>query len=312
MLGRWMKDEELMKQVRSKLDERGYHSRVVPARCVRDLREEIEANHARGLLDESFYQERLTNFSFQPPDNLPDAESLIVVAAPQPQVKVVFTWQGKSRPVTIPPTYAEMTDGIVESILSSVLNRGGYHAARASLPKKLLAVRSGLGEYGRNNICYVRGMGSFNRLVAFYTDLPCLEPDWRKPQMMERCRECRACIHSCPTETIMADRFLVRAERCITFHNERANEFPAWMEPSWHNCLVGCLRCQLVCPENAAFVDWVEGDTVFSEKETDLILNSTSPDRFSSETAKKLDQLGMLEYSEILGRNLAVLLNRER
>ena len=306
-----MEDKELVRQVRSRLAERGCHSRVVPARYVRDLREGIEANHARGLLDKQFYQERLTHFSFASPEILPSAESLIVVAAPQPQIKVVFTWQNKSKSVIIPPTYAEVTDEIVEGILSSVLDPSGYHIARAALPLKLLAVRSGLGEYGRNNICHVRGMGTFHGLVAFHTDLPCSEADWFEPQMMERCRECRACLHSCPTGAITVDRFLIRAERCITFHNERVNKFPAWLEPSWHNCLVGCLRCQLACPENAAFLDWVEGDTTFSEKETGLVLNSTSPDCFPPETAKKLERLGMLGYSEVLGRNLAVLLTEK-
>ena len=35
---------------------------------------------------------------------------------------------------------------------------------------KLAAVRSGLAQYGRNNICYVEGMGSFFSFHAYLTD----------------------------------------------------------------------------------------------------------------------------------------------
>lgn len=274
---------------------------------VRDLQQGIAGGHVRRLVDEEFYRERLTYFSFKPPDILPNAKSLIVVAAPQPQIRLVFTHHGELRPVMIPPTYVHETDEKVQGILSSVLS-AEYHVARAALPLKLLAVRSGLGDYGRNNICYVPAMGSFHRLVAFYTDLPCSEETWREPKMMERCMACRACLHGCPTGAITADRFLIRAERCITFHNERSNEFPAWIDPSWHNCLVGCLRCQKVCPENIPFLGWVKDEHVFSDEETSLILNSTPPNRLPSETARKLEQVNMLEYSEMLGRNLRVVL----
>ena len=302
-----MNEERLMQDLHSKLQEKGHRSRTVSVDHVRDLQEGIERNLACGLLDEEFYRERLTYFSFKPPDILPDAKSLIVVAAPQPQIRVVFSCHGKPHSVIIPPTYLNETDKAVEDILSSTLNAAKSHAARATLPLKLLAVCSGLGDYGRNNICYAPGMGSFHRLVAFYTDLPCSDDNWREPQVMKRCQDCRACLHSCPTGAITTDRFLIRAERCITFHNERLAEFPAWIDPSWHNCLVGCLRCQRVCPEDTPFLDWVEGNSTFSEEETTLILNSTPPDRLPSETARKLERLDMLEYSEMLGRNLGVL-----
>jgi epoxyqueuosine reductase len=37
---------------------------------------------------------------------------------------------------------------------------------------KRLAVRSGLARYGRNNVTYVEGMGSFLELSASLTDMP--------------------------------------------------------------------------------------------------------------------------------------------
>ena len=308
-----MNDDRLVQKLRCRLGEKGYQSRIASAERLRDLQDGIEGNRARGLLNEEFYQERLTYFSFRPPEILPNAKSLIVVAVPQPKIRIVFTWHREVRPVIIPPTYVAYREANkrVDDILSSVLNPEGYHVAQASLPVKLLAVRSGLGDYGRNNICYVPGMGSFHRLVAFFTDLPSPEEKWRQPQMMESCEKCQACLHGCPTGAIIANRFLIRAERCITFHNERVGDFPAWIDPSWHNCLVGCLRCQMVCPQNADFREWVEEAEVFSEEETTLMLKRAPSDPCASEIVKKLGRLDLLEYSDVLGRNLDALLSRD-
>jgi len=303
-----MNKERLMQELHGRLLEEGYRSQTVSIQHIHDLQRGIEGSNIRSLLNEELYKECLSYLSFKPPDTLPDAESLIVVAAPQPQIRLEFTYRKSSYQFIIPPTYVHETDKRIEETLCSILNPRKYRLARADLPLKLLAVCSGLADYGRNNICYVPGIGSFHRLVAFYTDLPCSEENWRDPEMMERCQGCEACIHSCPTGALKADRFLMHAEQCITFHNERINEFPAWIDPSWHNSLVGCLRCQKVCPENHAFLDRIKDDGTFSEEETRLILNLTSRDRLPTETANKLKRLNMLEYSDILGRNLRALL----
>ena len=121
------------------------------------------------------------------------------------------------------------------AILAEVLESGGYRAAKAVLPKKLLAVRSGLAAYGKNNITYVPGMGSFHGLVAVFSDLPAPEGTWRDAEMMEACHKCAACRRHCPTGAIDADRFLLRAERCLTFHNEKPVDvpFPGWIDAAW-------------------------------------------------------------------------------
>lgn len=132
------------------------------------------------------------------------------------------TWNGETLALILPPTYVgyDETRKWVEDLLAQILRTKGYRVVRPSLPLKLLAVRSGLGWYGRNNICYVPGMGSFLQLVSVYSDLPCQKDSWREAQMMPSCQNCYACRLSCPTGAISSDRFLLRAERCIVFHNE--------------------------------------------------------------------------------------------
>jgi epoxyqueuosine reductase len=239
-----------------------------------------------------------------------------VVAVRQPQIRFTFTWKGKRIPVIVPPTYLhwQATDRRVEKMLAKVLEAESYRVAPALLPKKLLAVRSGLADYGRNNVTYVPGMGSFHRLAVFYSDLPCEEGDWRELHMMARCETCHACLRHCPSGAITGERFLLRAERCIVFHNEQPGHvpFPAWMEPSWHNCLVGCMLCQSVCPEDREVLTWIEDGAEFSAEETARLLAGTPLDQLPAGTVRKLEDHDLVDLLDILPRNLGALLEQEQ
>ena len=106
-----------------------------------------------------------------------------------------------------------------------------------------------------------------------------------------------------------SERFLIRAERCLVYHNERPAEypFPAWVDPSAHHCLMGCMYCQQYCPEDKPFLDWIEGEIEFSEEETSLLLKGVSLEQLSAPTKTRLELLGLLESLDILPRNLGVL-----
>ena len=273
----------MLEELFSQLQEWGCQGRIVAIQHLGELQEEIEGHYRQGLFDKQFYQESLTSFVLSPPDSLPEARSLIVVAVPRPQFQVVFTWRGKPVPVLVPSYYLcwREAEKQLEDSLARILSPSGHRVIQAALPQKLLAVRSGLGQYGRNNICYVPGMGSFHRLWAFYSDLVCQEDNWQEAQMMAICQNCSACLRKCPTGAITSERFLLHAERCITFHNERPGDvpFPTWMDPCWHNCLIGCSYCQNVCPQNKDFWQWVERGVEFSEEETALLLEGIPLDQ---------------------------------
>jgi epoxyqueuosine reductase len=168
-------------------------------------------------------------------------------------------------------------------------------------------VHSGLAQYGKNNITYVNGMGSYHRLVAFISDLPGAQDYWQAPQVLERCENCKACMKACPTGAISADRFLLNAERCLTFHNERRAVFPQWIKPAWHNCLVGCLYCQKACPVNKDVPMSIEEGPEFSDKETALMLQGAPKSEFPQNAIDKLESLDMIGYLPVLGRNLREL-----
>ncbi len=298
------------------LHEQGYRASVVSVTHLPDLREGIEGPRREGLLDAALGRQYLDAFRFCPPDDLQDARSVIVVAVPQPAVRFTFHRQGAPRHAVVPPTYlhAARIDEQVRALLAGTLAPAGYRVALATLPKKLLAVRSGLAAYGRNNVTYIPGLGSFHRLVAFYSDLPCPEDRWQAVRMMERCESCTACLHHCPAGAIVADRFLIHAERCLTFHNEQPAHasFADWIDPAWHNAIVGCMHCQRVCPANRDLLGCLEEGTMFSEQETDLLLEGVALERLPSELAEKLHRSDLMRLTDVLTRNLRMLLPDSR
>jgi epoxyqueuosine reductase len=300
----------IAKQVRSRLKTKGYRGQIVSIGHIADLKAEIDSDHRRGLLDELFYGERLTGFQFSLPESFPNARSIIIASAPQMQQKVTFRFEGRTRVFTIPPTYSTGTDRLMEKLIMEVLEPTGYSIHEARLPEKLLAVRCGLAKYGKNNVTYTEGLGSFHRPIVILSDLPVVEDTWGGLEMMEQCHKCTACIKKCPTNAIPSDRFLIHAERCLTFHNERAGEFPDWIDPGWHNSLIGCMVCQSVCPVNREIRNQFEEGESFTEKETSLLLGGVSADQLPKATADKLERLGLLEDVGLISRNLSALLRQ--
>ena len=305
-----MQSLELTKGFENLLSAKDFRGKIVPITHVNELQQEIDTLHQKDLLDKELYDNYLASFDFDCQQKLANARSLIIVSVPQPQVRVVFDREDQSYPVIIPPTYALSTDHQVADLLGAYFEPRGYKLQKVRLPQKLLAVRSGLAQYGKNNITYVAGMGSFHRPVVFISDLSCAEDSWREPSVLDFCENCNACAKACPTDAIGSDRFQLHAERCLTFFNERHNDFPQWLSPSWHNSLVGCMICQKVCPANKKFVKWMEAGATFNTAETELILNGVSEERLPRETIEKLEKHGIMEYANVLARNLRALIEK--
>lgn len=295
------------------IEERGWKGRIIPTSHLADLQESIYGRYEQGLIDKVLYRDQLSFFSFDLPMDLPDARSIVIVAAPTPQMRIIFHCHGRPVQVAVPPTYVSYTQRTenIQKVLAVWLQHKGYRITKTQLPLKTLAVHSGLADYGRNNICYVTGMGSFLQLVGAFSDLPCDDDSWRKPKMLDRCKSCVACLRHCPTKAIVTDRFLLHAELCLTYHNEAASDFPDWINPSWHHCLIGCLRCQTACPENKAVFEWFEDRAEFSKLETALFIQSVPFDQLPAETITKMKSLEINEDYQLLCRNLSMIIGQE-
>ncbi|UCG00645.1 MAG: FeS-binding protein [Candidatus Heimdallarchaeota archaeon] len=301
-------------EILSPLEKKGCQGRIVSIRHLKELRHEINGLHRQKLLNENLYREReFSSFDYEH-TVFPEATSIIIVAYPDPPYNVTFNWYDKDISVRVPPTYllGQSNDKRIKTFLLQSLKPLGYRVAKANIPLKLLAVRSGLARYGKNNIGYIRGMGSFCRLVAFFSDYVCERDEWFEPRKLERCENCTICFQKCPTNAITEKRFLIHAERCLTYLNEQPGhvQFPNWVSHAAHNCLVGCLRCQMKCPENRKIKNWIKQGPKFSFKETGLLLARTPIEHLPVSTVDKLKNFGIDYLIDLIPRNLQTLIKR--
>lgn len=294
------------------LNRKGHAIRIIPVRHLGNLKEEIERLYQNYTLENGFRSFLKGFYKFDLPETDLNLQSIIVVATPVPQTKVTFNTADKTIEAILPPTYKEYwsVPGSIEKMLNELLARGSYRVQRAfNLPEKLLAVYSGLGRYGRNNICYFPGMGSFALISSYFTDMPSFDQNNEYGiKTMKECEKCGKCIDACPTGAIVTDRFLMLSERCLTYQNEfiADDNFPEWIDPSWHNSIVGCLKCQINCPVNKDYKNNIQYES-FNEEETASIMNKEPLDNLPETLLNKLDGLNLKEYHHVLARNLNVL-----
>jgi epoxyqueuosine reductase len=295
------------------LQDRGFPCGMAGTNRLQELREDFQRSTQAGVLDADVVRERLGFFEFHPPRALPSAVSMIVVAMPLPKARLVFHRNGRPVVVSVPPAYIGFDEAgrQAQAMLETILAPAGFHVAPALLPEKLLAARCGLAAYGRNNITFVPGMGSFLRLATFFTDVPLEDGTWNAPEMMPRCAGCHSCARACPTSAIAPERFLLHTERCVVFHNERPGSLPlpAWIDPLSHRCLVGCLECQKACPENARFLDRVEDAGEYTQEETAMITGAIPQEQLPADLIAKLEKSDLLCLFGILSRNLRAVLD---
>lgn len=289
-----------------KLVEIGYKAAITPIGHVKDLEGELSETASEDLKQRYL----AGGFDYGILERHPDLKSLIIVASPSPQTTICFTHKGVRKPVLLPPIYADRYD-ILERVIrisGKIFGEAGYRCVPVSLPKKPLAVHSGLARYGRNNLAYVEGMGSFMRLTAFASDMPCGNDSWGELKIMDSCRNCTLCRRNCPVKAIPDDRFLLHVERCLTFYNEKTYPFPEWMPDTAHHCLVGCMKCQECCPNNRVYLDGTVYHDGFSEEETQMILDEAPFSGLPGSVAGKLEELALAHYYPVLSRNLKLIL----
>ena len=300
------------------LDEAGFRHRVVPAELLAEMARSLVQLRDRGIMPEEIYSEYVGSLACVAPEGMDEVRSLMIVAAPSPPLKVSFDLDGRQVEAVIPPTYVSTkTQTQTLELLRGVLGPAGFSVQRVALPAKLLAVRVGLAEYGRNGIAYVEGLGSFVRLDVYATDAPLLgegvtveawTPDRLPvPPRMRKCLSCAWCFHSCPTGCISATGDRIDPVRCLTYLNEHEGEWPVWLQPEAHNSLVGCMVCQRGCRVNEGLIESETLLATFDREETAIILKNLPEEELPTALRSKLDVIDLAGYSTVLGRNLRAL-----
>jgi len=114
------------------------------------------------------------------------------------------------------------------------------------LAEKALAVRSGMGWYGKSGLVITPDYGSWVFLSEVISDLK-LKPD---RSVQRDCGDCHRCVDNCPTGALVSP-YVVDARRCISYLTiEHRGAIPTELRQSMGNWIFGCDVCQEVCPHN--------------------------------------------------------------
>ena len=295
-------------------DARGYRAVTGPIAVLDEVRRSFEKRLEAGEIDAGFYRDNLAAFTFLEGVSLKKKSSIILVAVPKPAHILTFTIGEKKTETILPPTYVRYrkTFAKVRDDLAEALAASGFHVELLNAPLKALGNRLGLLSYGRNNVGYIDGLGSYFQLVGLVSDLPLAEgspPPRPAETLLPRCHKCRICAAACPTGAIEKERILLHAEKCYTLFSESPNPIPENLKPPSPKCLIGCLRCQELCPEDKGLLRH-EIAASFDAEETQAFLGiKPAADGPAFDRArKKFQELGLSEGFPVFRRNLKRLL----
>ena len=114
---------------------------------------------------------------------------------------------------------------------------------------KPLAVRSGLGEFGRNALVSVGEHGTRVSLQVIALDVPIETNERTEKRFSTMCAHCNRCVNACPTHALDGNGN-IDLTRCLRAQPE-GDIFPEELRTQLGASILGCDVCQRVCPRNA-------------------------------------------------------------
>jgi len=200
---------------------------------------------------EAFEVDGLDKPPVDPRAYLKNAKSVVVYGfyfgSPSPEPSRPDTPRGRLSP-GMGAFYAmhEYCYGVIENYL----NKRGYKAVKRKKEEKIalkpLAVKAGIGVYGKNSLVYAEGFGSWIYLECVITDAP-FEAEDRSYKLSD-CGDCTACMEACPTNAIK-EPYKVIPSLCIAQWLD-GGPISRELRAEVGNRLTGCEICQEVCPKN--------------------------------------------------------------
>ncbi len=190
--------------------------------------------------------------------------------------------------------------------------KGRAYVDTGPVLERELAVRAGLGWFGRNTLLIRPGHGSYCFLGVVLLDV---ELEYDALFEREHCGTCTRCVGACPTGALLGRTEdgapLMDARRCISYLTiELRGPIPRELRPLIGNRVYGCDICQEVCPHNSPKFVQITSEEAFRPREGvhgERLIELMGMDqaefsrRFKNSPVKRAKRRGLL-------RNVAVAL----
>ena len=214
----------------------------------------ITDNDTRWLYTKKFSDMSGTERTNDIPDDLPN----VIVTAQAMDYHLIRTVPSALSGAATGLGYSH--DALVVLSIAQFIQNLGYRAVASMNDSSLaipLAIKAGLGEYGRNGLIITKEYGPRVRLGKVYTDMPLKHDQPVSFGVKEFCDVCRRCTEACPVKAISAEapslnvynesnikgvrKWSVNGEKCFNF---------------WASQNSDCSICIRVCPYNKDYSKW--------------------------------------------------------
>ncbi len=196
--------------------------------------------------------------STERPNDIPDGLDNVIVTAQAMDYDLVRTVPSALSGAATGLGYSH--DALVVLSIAQYIRNLGYNAVASMNDSALaipLAIKAGLGEYGRNGLLITPEFGPRVRLGKIFTDMPLDHDAPIQFGVKEMCEECNACAAGCPVKAIPfgkpsterfnqsnlkgARKWSVDGEKCFSY---------------WAAQNSDCSICIRVCPYNREYDKW--------------------------------------------------------
>jgi len=200
-----------------------------------------------------------------PTATLPHAQSIIVVGVPWPETPQHDKNNNTSATAEVSsmawlPDYHPSVRAILQTLASELQRMYTFKykilVDSPGLDERALAVRAGLGFYGRHGLVVSQRYGTRFNIGCLLTDIPFAPSATQHIQPVANCHQlkscdaCNRCVRACPTQALPTQPGgTLNAARCISYLTQKENLTPD-EAALLGNQLYGCDICQQACPHN--------------------------------------------------------------
>ena len=247
--------ENPSEQIRNWALEVGFDRAGIASLSASSYSEELRGWLERGEHAEMAYMSRRIELSLDPRDIMPSARSVVCVALQYSPLQGDLCEEGDLWPRVA--RYAHGTDyhdlmkARLEELAGRVRDAFPDCATRSYVDtgpvlERELAVRAGLGAFGKNTMLLNEESGSWLLLGELFLSLE-LEPD---VAVTDLCGSCTQCLEACPTGALPS-AYRLDANRCISYWTiEYRGILPREIRSQLGGWVFGCDLCQEACPWN--------------------------------------------------------------